>query len=58
MSAQLYFVPDKTEERRKAFLKWTSIDLSSKLFLTCGTKCKVKGRERPFLEGAKKGATL
>ena len=35
MSAQVYSVSGQTEVRRKAFLKWTSIDLSSKLFLTC-----------------------
>ena len=32
---QLYFVLGQTEGRRKAFLEWTSIDLSSKLSLTC-----------------------
>ena len=36
MSVQVYSVPDKTEGRRKAFLEWTSMDLSSKLTLTCG----------------------
>ena len=36
MSAQVYSVPGKTEGRRKAFLEWTSIVLSSKLSLTCG----------------------
>ena len=35
MSAQIYSVPGQTEGRRKAFLEWTSIDLSSKLSLTC-----------------------
>ena len=36
MSVQVYSVPGQTEGRRKAFLEWTSIDLSSKLSLTCG----------------------
>ena len=36
MSAYVYSVPDETEGRRKAFLEWTSIDLSSKLSRTCG----------------------
>ena len=36
MSAQVYSVPDQTEGKKKAFLEWTSIDLSSKLSLTCG----------------------
>ena len=36
MSAQVYSVRGKTEGRRKAFLEWTSIVLSSKLSLTCG----------------------
>ena len=30
------FFPGQTEEKRKVYLKWTSIVLSSKLFLTCG----------------------
>ena len=34
-SAQVHCAPSQTEERRKAFLECTSIDLSSKLFLTC-----------------------
>ena len=36
MSAQVYYVPGQTEWRRKAFLKLKSIDLSTKLSLTCG----------------------
>ena len=36
MSAQVCSVPDQTEGRRKVFLEWASIDLSSKLSLTCG----------------------
>ena len=36
ISAQVYSVPGKTEGRRKAFLEWKSIDLSSKLSLTFG----------------------
>ena len=36
MSAQVYSVPSQTEGRRKALLEWKSIDLSSKLSLTCG----------------------
>ena len=29
MSARVYSVPGQNEERRKAFLEWTNIDLSS-----------------------------
>ena len=36
MSAQVYSVPGQTEGRRKAFLEGTSVDLTSKLSLTCG----------------------
>ena len=36
MSAQVYSVTGQTQGKREAFLEWTSIDLSSKLFLTCG----------------------
>ena len=36
MSAQVYFVPGKTEARRKAFLEWKIIDLFHELSLTCG----------------------
>ena len=36
MSAQGYFVPGQIKRRKKAFLEWKSIDLSSKLSLTCG----------------------
>ena len=36
MSDQVYSVPGQTEGRRKAFLDWTSVDLSSKLSVTCG----------------------
>ena len=36
MSDQVYSVPGQTEGRRRAFLEWTSIDLSSKRSLTCG----------------------
>ena len=32
----MYSVPSQTEGRRKALLEWKSIDLSSKLSLTCG----------------------
>ena len=35
MAAQVCSVPGQTEGRRKAFLEWTTIDLSSKLYLTC-----------------------
>ena len=35
MSAQLYSMPGQTEGRRKAFLEWANIDLSSKLSRTC-----------------------
>ena len=37
MIAQVYSVPGQTERRRKSLLEWTSIDLSSKLSLTCGS---------------------
>ena len=36
MGAQVYSVPGQTEVRREAFLKWTNIDLSFELSLTCG----------------------
>ena len=36
MSAQIYSVPGHTEGRRKAVLECKSIDLSSKLSLSCG----------------------
>ena len=35
MNARVYSVPGQTEGRRKAFLGWKSIDLSSKLSFTC-----------------------
>ena len=35
MRARVYSVPGQTQWRRKAYLKWTSIDLSSKLSLAC-----------------------
>ena len=35
MGAQVYSVPGQIEGRRKVFLEWASIDLSSKLSLTC-----------------------
>ena len=37
MGAQVYSVLGQTEGRRKTFLEWTSIDLSSKLSLECGS---------------------
>ena len=40
MSAQVYSIPGQTEGRRKAFLERTSLDLSSKLYLTCGGNIK------------------
>ena len=39
MIAQVYSVPGQIEGRRKAFLEWEGIDLSSKLALTC--ECNV-----------------
>ena len=36
MSDQLYSVPGQTEDRKKTFWNWTSMDFSSKLSLTCG----------------------
>ena len=36
MISQVYSVLGQTEERRKVFLEWIVIDLSSKLSLTCG----------------------
>ena len=35
MSAQIYSVPGQTEGRRKAFLEWTNIGLSSKSSVMC-----------------------
>ena len=52
MSVQVYSIPGETQGKRKAFLEWTSIDLSSKLSVTC------EGNERLFLEGARRRATL
>ena len=101
-SAQAYSVSGQTEGRKKVFLEWTSINLSSKLSLTFGGNvnyhksvhhpiptlpvgirntqeifktnqnsspfnwvsryvlflAKVKGKGRPSLEGATRGATL
>ena len=37
MSAQANSVPGQTEGRREAFLGLTSIDISSKLSLSCGS---------------------
>ena len=36
MSVHVYSLPSQTEGIRKAFLEWTSIDLSTELSLTCG----------------------
>ena len=36
MSAQVYSILGQSESRKKAFLEWKSIDLSSKLYFTCG----------------------
>ena len=36
MSVQVYSLPVHTEGRSKAFLEWTSIDLYSKVSLSCG----------------------
>ena len=36
MSTQVFFVSSQTEGKRKVFLEWTSIELSSKLSFTCG----------------------
>ena len=36
MSTRAYSVPGQTEARKKTFLEWASIDLSSKLSLTFG----------------------
>ena len=35
MSAEVCFVLDQTERRRKVFLEWTSIDLSTKHRFIC-----------------------
>ena len=52
MNAQVYFVPGQTEGKRKAFLKWTSIDLSSKLSLTCESNVNYyKSVHHPILTG-------
>ena len=37
MSAHVYSVLGQNEWRRKAFLDWKSISVSSKLSLTCGS---------------------
>ena len=36
MSAQVYSVTGQTKVRKKVYLEWTGIDLSSKLSPTCG----------------------
>ena len=36
MSAQIHSVTSQNEGRRNVFLEWTTIGLSSKVFLTCG----------------------
>ena len=43
MNAQVYSVPGQTERRKKAFLEWKSIDLSSKLSRTYGDNVKNYG---------------
>ena len=98
MNTLVYSVPGQTEGRRKAFLEWKSIDLSSKLSLTCGGNvnyyksvyhpfptrgkrehpgnfqnksvsslynwfyilflAKLKGRGRPYMEGARREPTF
>ena len=35
MNVHVYSVPGQTERRRKTFLEWTSIDLSSELSFIC-----------------------
>ena len=35
MIARVHSVPDQTEGKRKVFLEWTTINLSSKLSVTC-----------------------
>ena len=35
INAQVYSIPGQTEGRRKVYLEWISIDLSSKLSRTC-----------------------
>ena len=61
MSVQVYSAPGQTEVSSVAFFEWKSIDLSYELSLTCGDVlilAKLKGRGRPFLKGARRGATL
>ena len=43
MSARVHSVTGQTEGRNKAFLEWTSINLSFKLSLTCGGNVNIKG---------------
>ena len=49
MSVQVHSVPSKTEGRRKALLKWKSIELSNELSLTCGDNANYyKSVHHPF----------
>ena len=49
MSSQVYSVPGQSERTRKAFFKWKSMDLSSKLSFTCeGNVNYYKSNHRPI----------
>ena len=66
--AQVYSVPGQTEGRREAYLEWTSkyplnlYLLLVRVMLTIVEMfiilVKLKGRGKPFLEGARREATL
>ena len=74
MSTQEYAVPGQAEGSRDASLERTSIDLSSKLSITCELNVNYykaachpipilpvgieKGKRRSFWEGERRGATL
>ena len=74
MSTQVHTVPGQAEGRREASLERTSIDLSSKLSITCGLNVNYykaayhpisilpvgieKWKRRSFREGERSGATL
>ena len=49
MSAQVHSVPGQTKGRRKAFLEWKNIYLSSKLYITRGGDVKsIQGKSSQF----------
>ena len=59
MSVQVYSVPGQRKGKRKAFLEWASIDLSSNWVSRCILfLAKLQRRGRPFLEGTRRETAL